>query len=163
MPSRDLTRNKKLYRKFIDILNAQAFEELPDVVDPDRYREVCVGFTPGQVNLDEAIVSFKRVLSGIPDLNATIEEVVAEGDRVSARLTVSGTHTGSLFGMPATHRHYAVNMFDTVTIKKGKIVDRIQQTDTLGQFLTLFRQRILLSAILILFLILALLVALVVK
>ena len=43
------------------------------VVDPDRYREICVGFTLGWVNLHDAITSLKTVLKGIPDLRAQID------------------------------------------------------------------------------------------
>ncbi len=44
-------RNKRVYRRYIELLNAQDFDSLPEVVDPDRYKEICVGFTPGWVNL----------------------------------------------------------------------------------------------------------------
>ena len=42
--------DKRVYERFAEILNAQDFEGLPEVVDPERYREICVGFTPGRVN-----------------------------------------------------------------------------------------------------------------
>ena len=40
-------QNKRVYRRYIELLNAQDFGSLSEVVDPDRYREICVGFTPG--------------------------------------------------------------------------------------------------------------------
>ena len=89
-----LEQNKRVYRRYIELLNAQDFDSLPEVVDPDRYKEICVGFTPGCVNLTDAITSLRQVLVGIPDLNAQIEDCVAEGDRVYARLTVRGTNSG---------------------------------------------------------------------
>ena len=87
------------------MLNDQDYESLPEVVDPQRYREICVGFTPGWVDLPEAVASLARVVGGIPDLNARIDDVAAEGDRVYARLNVTGTNAGSFFGLPATGRY----------------------------------------------------------
>jgi predicted ester cyclase len=126
-------RNKRVYRRYIELLNAQDFDSLPEVVDPDGYKEICVGFTPGWVNLTDAITSLKRVLVGIPDLHAEMEDCVAEGDRVYARLTVRGTNSGRFYGIPATNRAYEVSMFDYATIEDGRVVERIQQSDTLSQ------------------------------
>lgn len=125
--------NKRVYARFVEILNAQDFAALPEVVDPERYREICVGFTPGWVNLEDAIAAFERVPAGIPDLNARIDDVVGEDDRVYARLTVTGTNTGRFFGAPPTGRSYEVNMFDYARLEDGRIVERIQQSDTLSQ------------------------------
>ena len=57
-------------------------------MDPERYREVCVGFTPGWADLPEAVTSLKEVVAGIPDLTARIEdgrivERVQKGDTLS--------------------------------------------------------------------------------
>ena len=43
--------NKRVYERYIGLLNAQDFGSLNEVVDPERYREICVGFTPGWVDL----------------------------------------------------------------------------------------------------------------
>ncbi len=39
--------NKRVYARYIELLNAQDFGALEEVVHPERYREICVGFTPG--------------------------------------------------------------------------------------------------------------------
>jgi predicted ester cyclase len=131
-------QNKRVYRRYIELLNAQDFDSLSEVVDPERYREICVGFTPGWVNLTDAVTSLERVLAGIPDLNARIDDCVAEGDKVYARLTVTGTNSGRFYGIPATNSRYEVNMFDYATIEDGRIVERIQQSDTLSQMLQMY-------------------------
>ncbi len=58
--------NKRVYARYVEILNDQEFGSLDEVVDPDRYKEICVGLTPGWVNLPDAITAFERVLVGIP-------------------------------------------------------------------------------------------------
>ena len=51
--------NKRVYARYTELLDAQGFASLPEVVDPERYREICVGFTPGWVDLPEAIASLE--------------------------------------------------------------------------------------------------------
>jgi predicted ester cyclase len=126
--------NKRVYARYIELLNAQDFGALNEVVDPARYREICVGFTPGWVDLPDAVASFRKVVGGIPDLNARIDDLVGEDDKVYARLTVTGTNTGRFFGAPPTGRRYEVSMFDYARLEDGRIVDRMQQSDTLSQF-----------------------------
>ncbi|MDP8974164.1 MAG: ester cyclase [Actinomycetota bacterium] len=101
----------------MELLNAQDFDALSEVVDPERYREIRVGFTPGWVDLQEAVASLERVVGGIPDLNARIDDLVSEGDKVYARLTVTGTNSGRFFGAPPTGRSYEVSMFDYARLR----------------------------------------------
>lgn len=122
-----------MYARYIALLNAQDFAALPEVVDPERYREICVGFTPGWVDLPEAVASLEKVVGGIPDLNARLDDLVSEDDKVYARPTVTGTNSGRLFGAPPTGRSYEASMFDYAKVENGRIVERIQQSDTLSQ------------------------------
>lgn len=126
--------NKRIYARYIELLNAQDYDSLPEVVDPERYREICVGFTPGWVQLPQAVTSLQKVVTGIPDLKARIDDCIAEGNKVYARLTVTGTNSGRFYGIPATGGTYEVSMFDYAKIEHGRIVERIQQSDTLSQF-----------------------------
>ena len=125
--------NKQIYTRYIELLNAQKLDSLSEVVNPEMYREICVGFTPGWVNLPEAVGSLEKVVAGIPDLHARIDDCIAEDDKVYARLTITGTNSGSFYGIPATGGVYEVNMFDYARIEDGKIVERVQQSDTLSQ------------------------------
>ncbi len=133
-----LETNKALFERFIQLLNEQRLEELSNVVDPERYHEQCIGYAPGWMNLYEAKQNLRKVYQGIPDLHARIETMTAEGNAVTARVTVTGTHRGTLFGAPATGRFFQVNGFDSVEIEEGKIVRRIQQADLAGQMGQLF-------------------------
>lgn len=136
-------RLKQIYARYIELLNAQNYDSLAEVVDPERYREICVGFTPGWVGLPEAISSLKQVTVGIPDLTARIDDSIAQVDteddvegvngKVYARLTVTGTNAGRFYGAPPTGRSYEVSMFDYARVEDGRIVERIQQSDTLSQ------------------------------
>lgn len=85
------------------------------------------------MGLQEAVASLERVVGGIPDLNARIDDLAAEDGKVYARLTVTGTNKGKFFCIPATGRRYEVSMFDYAKVEDGKIVERVQQSDTLSQ------------------------------
>ena len=52
--------NKQVYERYIELLNAQDFGPLDEVVDFERYREICVGFTLGWVNLPEAVAALEK-------------------------------------------------------------------------------------------------------
>ena len=131
-------QNKEIFRRFIDLLNKRRLGELDEVVNPQRYHEQCIGYAPGWMNLREAKENLRKVYRAIPDLHARVESMVAEGNTVTARVTITGTQEGSLFGIPATGRFYQVNGFDMVEIENGKIVRRIQQADVVGQASQLF-------------------------
>jgi hypothetical protein len=90
------------------------------------------------VALREAVASLGRVVGGIPDLHARIDDMAAEDDKVYARLTVTGTNTGRFFGAPPTGRSYEASMFDYARLEDGRIVERIQQSDTLSQLRQLY-------------------------
>jgi predicted ester cyclase len=155
------TRN--VYLTYIGLINNRKFNDLPQVVDVQKYREVCVGFTPGWVDFNNSLISIEKVLKGIPDLSARIEETACEGSKVYARLKVTGRQTGNLFGIPATKNGFEVQMFDYVKVENGKIVERIQQADTLGQFAALFKGLLLKVAIGFLIILVGLVIALVLK
>ena len=134
----DLAQNKEIFRRFIELLNKRRLGELDEVVNPQRYHEQCVGYAPGWMNLREAKDNLRKIYQAIPDLHARIESMVAEGNTVTARVTITGTQNGSLFGLPPTGRFYQINGFDMVEIEDGKIVRRVQQADVIGQVSQLF-------------------------
>ena len=70
--------------------------------------------------------------SGIPDFKATIDDVVAEGDRVVIRMTFRGTQTGEFMGMPPTGKSISVGVIDIFRIAGGKIVEHWGQMDSMG-------------------------------
>jgi predicted ester cyclase len=127
-----------VYRRFVEGLNRRDLEAVESTVDPERWREVCVGYTQGVIEWPESRGSIERVWQGIPDLRFEPEHVVTDGSQVVAVGTARGRQSGRLFGAPATRREYAVSMFDYVRVEDGRIVDRIQQADMLGQMRQLF-------------------------
>ncbi|MBV9849152.1 MAG: ester cyclase [Armatimonadetes bacterium] len=89
---------------------------------------------PGAPQGPEAVRQWIRYLhAAIPDLHATIEDIVAEGDRVVVRNTWRGTHTGDVFGIPATGKPFALTGFVEWRINgDGRIAERWATLDLWG-------------------------------
>ena len=133
-----MTTTTSVYQGFIEAVNNRDLDAADRFVDPARYRENCIGFTPGFVDWEQSKASIRRVWQGLPDLRAELPQIVVDGDVVLAHGTVSGTATGRLYGAPATKRHFEANFFDYVRIDDGRIIERIQQTDVLAQMRQLY-------------------------
>jgi steroid delta-isomerase-like uncharacterized protein len=76
--------------------------------------------------------SMGQHLMGFPDLHVTIDESLAEGNKVGIWYTVEGTHRGEFEGIPATGNHVKWTGFDLLTIEQGKISDARFLSDFLG-------------------------------
>ena len=63
------------------------------------------------------------LFQGFPDIKQTIEDIVAEGDRVMYRSTLAGTHTGEFLDIPPTNKFAKINDFTLLKIDNGQIVE----------------------------------------
>ena len=66
------------------------------------------------------------------DLHLAVDDVIAEHDKVAARVTMTGHHTGRLMGMPATGRSFSVQHIHIFRIADGKLVERCANRYDLG-------------------------------
>jgi steroid delta-isomerase-like uncharacterized protein len=70
--------------------------------------------------------------SAFPDLGHTVEDQIAEGDRVATRATNRGTYRGELMGIPPTGKQFTVTGINIVRVSGGRIVEEWVNFDTLG-------------------------------
>ena len=125
--------NKALVRHFMEEAFGQGKPELvddllsPDFVRYDPYIEA--GEVRGVETVKENIVWFRNVF---PDLTCTIEDQVAEGDKVVSRWTIRGTHQGEFFGVPATGEWAEMGGIQIDRFEGGKIVEERAEFDLLG-------------------------------
>lgn len=79
---------------------------------------------------------FKAVVAQLraafPDIHYTLDDVVAEGDRVAVRWHWTGTHRGVFRGFPATGRTITNSGAGVFRLQDGKIVTAVLETDRLG-------------------------------
>lgn len=80
-------------------------------------------------HLKTEITAYRRAF---PDLRFDIEEIIAEGDLVACRLTLSGTHQGVLNGIAPTGRHVTQEHMHMVRVVSGKAQDHWAVFDTFG-------------------------------
>jgi steroid delta-isomerase-like uncharacterized protein len=82
------------------------------------------------------VEGFKELLgvyrTAFPDMRLTIEEIVAEGDKVITWATFTGTHQGPLQSLPATGRSVKVKDVDLFVVRNGKIVESRTNFDQWG-------------------------------
>jgi predicted ester cyclase len=92
----------------------------------------CVEHQDGVTDMESVKggIAFLHLLAS--DFQITIEDVVASGDRVWARLRARGTHTGPVFGGP-TGRTFDINVIDICRFSDGMIVEHWGVPDRLAQ------------------------------
>lgn len=77
----------------------------------------------------QRILGFRRAF---PDLQLIIEDMLAEGEKVSFRLTLRGTHQDEFMRVPPTGKQIVVGAVDVARFEDGKVVEQWGQTDMLG-------------------------------
>jgi predicted ester cyclase len=87
------------------------------------------GQPPGLEGLKQFISSMHTVLSG---LQVNVEDMVAEGDKVVARLRISGTHQSEFMGNAPTGNQVRFTGIDILRIDNGKVVEHWGNVDELG-------------------------------
>ena len=88
---------------------------------------------PGQgPGLDGLKDILRAMRAGFPDIVFSIQEQIAEGDKVASRFEWTGTHKGEFLGIPATDRRVRVWGIVIVRLEDGRIKDTRIIMDTLG-------------------------------
>ena len=125
--------NKKMARRFMEEAFGQGKPELvDDLLDPDFVRYdpyIEAGEVRGVETVKENIVWFRNVF---PDLTCTIDDQLAEGEKVVSRWTVRGTHQGEFFGVPATGERIEMRGIQIDRFEEGKLVEERAEFDLLG-------------------------------
>jgi steroid delta-isomerase-like uncharacterized protein len=125
--------NKAAERRFYEEVwrqrNLAAIDALgaPDVVD---HNPRVAGQGPGREGFRQAGPAL--AFSAFPDAQITIEDVIAEADKVVARWTVRGTHRGAFMGIPPTHKQLTVTGIEINRYEGGQRVEAWRQWDALG-------------------------------
>jgi steroid delta-isomerase-like uncharacterized protein len=82
------------------------------------------------------IKNYKQHISefynAFPDLHFTIDDMIAEGDKIAIRTTLTGTHKGEFHGIPATNKKVTGWGISIYRVVGGKLVERWERSDALG-------------------------------
>ena len=123
--------NKTSARRFYDeAFNKKNRAAIDEFIDPNQVDHAAPPGTPG--GLAGAKQTIGMYLTAFPDLHFTVEDMIAEGDKLVARLTVRGTQQGAFMGIPPTGKHVTVTAIDISRMAGGKSVEHWIEMDTLG-------------------------------
>ncbi|MGB6207267.1 ester cyclase [Mycobacterium sp.] len=127
--------NKATFSRFHDVVNSGNAEiiskMIDELVEPDALIRTPV---PLDVTGAEALKHVWAVLlEAFPDLHLTVEDMIAEGDKVVVRNTVTGTHRGEYMGLPPTGKPVAYNEIFIFRFVDGRIAETWGVVDVLSQ------------------------------
>lgn len=88
--------------------------------------------SPRAVSQEQMGAIVLRWRTAFPDLNMSIDEIIAEGDIVAARLTMSGTHQGEWAGTAPTGRSFTMALTMFFRFENGRVVELWESDDQLG-------------------------------
>lgn len=117
-----LEANKEVMRRYIEeIFNLRKYEVIDELIHPDFVADPpCY---PERWEFQSYKDGVPPFLAAFPDAHWTIEDMVAEGNKVAVILRFRGTHsTDDLMGVPPTGKEYRVMVCGTYEIVDGKII-----------------------------------------
>ena len=121
-----LQENKAIIRRWFEAENKKDLSSIEDIVAPDF-----VDHTHHLKSLEEYKQRITRFIKGFPDFKETIEDIVAEGDKVWVRFRFTGTHTGEYLGLAPTGKKITVEIVDIFRMVDGKAVEEWEVSDGL--------------------------------
>ncbi len=135
MPTIQKTDNKATFERFCDAMNtgdaAVISTTIDELVEPDALIRTPLPLdSTGRDKLKEV---FARLHRGFPDLHVTVEDLIADGDKVVARNTVTGTHQGEYMGLPATGKAVTYDEIFIFRFVDGRVAETWGVVDVFSQ------------------------------
>ena len=130
MTEQNKTNFKRLYEEVFNQGNFDAADELigPNVVEHQQQPGVAPDAAGPE--LVKQIARFFRF--AFPDLHIAVDDLIAEGDRVAARVTIAGTHQGEMLGIPPTGKQVEISSIDIIRFEDGKAAEHWGETDIMS-------------------------------
>jgi steroid delta-isomerase-like uncharacterized protein len=124
-------QNKSIVRRWVEEgWNKRNLALIDQLFAPNFYQHET---GPEMVNSSEALKVFvSGYLSAFPDLQFTIEDLIAEGDKVVWRFKATGTNTGPFLGGPSTGKSVTVTGTVTFRLENSRMAEAWLNLDVLG-------------------------------
>ena len=123
--------NKLAIRRLTELLNTLDEKLARELIAPSA-----VFYLPGKTEPLRGPIGYLTIIltlrGGFPDMQWTLEELVAEDDKVAARFTMRGTHTGTFYGVSPTGRKIQTQQVGFYSFSRSQIVEERGQPDILG-------------------------------
>jgi steroid delta-isomerase-like uncharacterized protein len=130
MAAMSVEENKAIARRVYEIICTGDFERAEEIVDrnaPDN--EAIPNMDPDTKLIDTFKETFSEAREAFPDMQVTVEDLIAEGERVAARVTMRGTYRGEFQGITPTGKRVEVSAIDVFRIANSKIVEHWGHSD----------------------------------
>jgi steroid delta-isomerase-like uncharacterized protein len=126
--------NKEVVRRFFtEVLNAGNLDHAKTLVTADYVEHQRLpGAAEGRQGIEIARAFLSMMRGAFPDYRFDIEDLIAEGDKVVARLTVSGTHLGEMMGLAPTGKHVRTSGIEVFRLQDGRLAEHWATFDALG-------------------------------
>ncbi len=118
-----MMQNKEILRSYIVEMFSRGNVDVADrLLSPDYVnRDAMPGQDPGPQGEKQRAMMFRRAF---PDMQVSVADMVAEGDKVSARLVSRGTQRGEFLGIPPTGRQASWQVMVIYRVADGRLVER---------------------------------------
>ena len=135
MPTTETERNKAIYRRFCDAMNTNDAEiiskAIDELVEPDAL--VRTPLPIAATGAQALKVVFATLQRAYPDIHVTVEDLIAEGDKVVGRNSVTGTHQGEYMGIPPTGKSVTYNEIFIFRFVNARIAETWGVVDVFSQ------------------------------
>ena len=123
--------NKLTMNRFLEFINTASEALAEELISPDA-----IFYVPGRPDPMHGPSGYLGIIpmmrSGFPDIQWTLDEIIAENDQVAARYTMHGTHKGTFFGVPPTGKSIEIGAINFYRFSDGQIIEEFGQPDLLG-------------------------------
>jgi predicted ester cyclase len=126
-----IEENKAVVRRFFEeLLSTDNFAVADELLSPE-FRFYFAG-SPDPMDLHSYKEFLRARRAALPDRQFVVEDMIAEGDKVSARFTMRGTHKGELQGIAPSGTEVTLTGIDMIRLGGGRIVEDRVEVDHLG-------------------------------
>jgi len=125
-------QNKAIVRQLIEeAINQNNLSLAEEIMAADiiEHEELPPGIPTG---IEGTKIMFGMLHSAFPDFKATINDLIAEDDKVVVSMTWNGTQQGEWMGLPPSGKRMSVNVVDTFRVADGKLVEHWGITDMMA-------------------------------
>jgi steroid delta-isomerase-like uncharacterized protein len=125
-----IEENKSIVRRFFEVGPSKGdLQAANELLAPGFILHVPLPCSPGVQGIDEVISACRAAFE---HLNVSVEDMVAEGDRVAARFTARGTHKGPFMGLSPTDRPIVMTGIEIFRLEDGKIAELWGEANLIG-------------------------------
>ena len=122
--------NKAIVRRWVEAFNEGNVDAVDELVTDSYVRHDPNSPEVRGPEEEKQLIAMYR--SAFPDLHFTVEDMVAEGDKVVIRVGIRATHKGELLGIPPTEKRLTFTAMEFYRLSEGKIDEQWVNVDTLG-------------------------------